>query len=142
MPDDSPGVVPMISYHDGVAAMEWLATAFDFRERTRWLDDDGVLTHGEMEAGGALIMLATPTADYEGPGLHRSHCEQAAAWSRSPWVIDGVLVYVDDIVSHFERARATGARLLSDIEDGPSGARLYRAEDLEGHRWMFMGQGQ
>ena len=27
--------------------------------------------------------------------------------------------------------------LLSDLEDTPQG-RLYRAEDLEGHRWMFM----
>jgi uncharacterized glyoxalase superfamily protein PhnB len=138
MPAESPGVVPMIAYRDGVAAMEWLATAFKFRERTRWLDEDGVLTHGEMEAGRGLIMLATPTPDYEAPALHRSHCEQAATWSRAPWVIDGVLVYVDDITSHFDRARAAGARLLSEIEDGPDGSRLYRTEDLEGHRWMFM----
>ena len=27
--------------------------------------------------------------------------------------------------------------ILSELEDGPP-ARRYRAEDLEGHRWMFM----
>ena len=27
--------------------------------------------------------------------------------------------------------------MLSDLEDNPVG-RLYRAEDIEGHRWMFL----
>ena len=47
-------------------------------------------------------------------------------------------MYVDDIESHFGQAKAGGATLLSDIEAGPEDSRLYRAEDLEGHRWMFM----
>jgi uncharacterized glyoxalase superfamily protein PhnB len=128
----------MIAYRNGPKAMEWLATAFGFRERTRWLDDHGNLTHGEMTTDHGLIMMATPTPDYEGPRQHRSHCEQAAAWSAAPWVIDGVLVYVDDLESHFEHAEAAGAAFLSGIEEGPEDSRLYRAEDLEGHRWMFM----
>lgn len=136
------GVVPMIAYRDGPAAMDWLAAAFDFREETRWVDDDGVLAHGEMVAGRGRIMVSTPTPDYEGPIQHRSHCDQAAAWSRAPWVIDGVLVYVDDISSHYDRAKRSGATLLSAVEDGPEGSRLYRVEDLEGHRWMFMEQSQ
>jgi uncharacterized glyoxalase superfamily protein PhnB len=53
-------------------------------------------------------------------------------------VIDGVLVHVDDVAAHFDRARAAGATLLSDVETGPGGSLLYRVEDLEGHRWMFM----
>jgi PhnB protein len=138
MPDESAGVVPMVAYRDGSAAMDWLAAAFGFREQARWLDDDGVLTHGEMVAGGGLIMPATPTPDYEGPLQHRAHCAQAAAWSRVPWVIDGVLVFVDDITSHFDRAQGAGATLLSGIEPGPDDSLLYRAEDVEGHRWMFM----
>ncbi len=141
MADESAGVVPMIAYRDGPSAMDWLAAAFGFREKARWLDDDGVLTHGEMVAGRGLIMLATPTRDYEGPRQHRSHCDQAAAWSCAPWVIDGVLVYVDDIASHFERAQGAGATLLSGIESGPDGNLLYRVEDVEGHRWMFMQHG-
>ena len=54
-----------------------------------------------------------------------------------PYIIDGVLVYVDDVEAHFERARAGGANILSELEVGENGKR-YRAEDLEGHRWMFM----
>jgi uncharacterized glyoxalase superfamily protein PhnB len=82
-------------------------------------------------------MLATPTPDYQAPGRHRRNCVAADRWLGAPWVIDGVLVHVDDVDAHFARAAEAGATLLSGIEDGPVG-RLYRAEDPEGHRWMFM----
>lgn len=36
-------VVPMISYEDGVAALDWLVNAFGFRERTRLCDPTGRL---------------------------------------------------------------------------------------------------
>lgn len=138
MAEERECVVPMISYSDGPAALDWLATAFLFREVARWLDDDGVLAHGEMVAGRGRIMLATPSRDYEGPLKHRSHCEHAAIMARVPWVFDGVLVYVDDLASHMVRAKDAGATMLSGVESGPDGSQLYRAEDPEGHRWMFM----
>ncbi len=57
-----------------------------------------------------------------------------------PWIIDGVLVYVDELDSHFARAKAAGATILSEIESGPP-CRRYRAEDLKGHRWYFFQRG-
>ena len=132
----TPSVIPMISYEDGIAALEWLAKAFGFRETSRVTGPDGRLSHGEMEAGDGLIMLASPTPDYHSPKRHREICEQARIWSAVPWIIDGVLVYVDDLDRHFKRAKAAGATILSDIQEGPPGRR-YRAEDLEGHRWFF-----
>ena len=138
MDADQQGVVPMISYADGPAAMDWLAAAFGFEERERWLDPQGGLSHGEMSTGHGLVMLATPTPAYENQLTHRAHCEAATAWAAAPWVIDGVLVYVDDVAAHHARADEAGATLLSEVESGPGGSLLYRAEDLEGHRWMFM----
>jgi PhnB protein len=53
-------------------------------------------------------------------------------------VVDGVMLHVDDVDGHFEQARSAGATILSELEDNPyAGQRQYRAEDLEGHRWMF-----
>ncbi|MHB8587993.1 MAG: VOC family protein [Candidatus Dormibacteraceae bacterium] len=131
-----PAVVPMLAYEDGLGAMDWLAGAFGFRERMRMLTKDGRLSQGEMEAGDGVIMLATPTPDYQSPKHHRETCDAAAAWSKVPYIIDGVPVYVDDVDAHFERARAAGATILSTVETTENGKR-YRAEDLEGHRWMF-----
>ena len=133
----TPSVVPMISYEDGIAALEWLRSAFGFRETARLTTPDGKLSHGEMEAGNGLIMLASPTPEYRSPKRHREVCEQARKWSTVPWIIDGVLVYVEDLDRHFARAKAAGATILSDIEEGPPGRR-YRAEDVEGHRWFFV----
>ena len=65
MSDQEPGVVPMLSYRDGPTAMDWLSRVFGFEVRERWLADDGVLTHGEMSTGTGVIMLATPSGDYE-----------------------------------------------------------------------------
>ena len=132
----TPSVIPMISYEDGIRALEWLASAFGFRETARLTTPDGRLSHGEMRAGHGLIMVASPTPEYRGPKRHREACDQARRWSTVPWIIDGVLVYVDHLERHFARAKSAGATILSEIEDGPPGRR-YRAEDLEGHRWFF-----
>ncbi|HEY7927071.1 MAG TPA: VOC family protein [Candidatus Dormibacteraeota bacterium] len=137
MADSHPGVVPMLAYEDGPAALDWLAKAFGFRERTRMTDASGRLTHGEMDAGDGLIMLATPSPRYEGPAHHRQGCAAAAAWSEVPYIIDGVLVYVADVAAHSRRAQEAGARLLTQPQTDEHGTR-YRAEDLEGHRWMFI----
>src|SRR5688572_15006020 len=111
----TPSVVPMVSYEDGIAALEWLANAFGFQEVARLTWPDGRLSHGEMKTGAGLIMLASPTPDYRGPKRHRESCEQARKWSAVPWIIDGVLVYVDDLDRHFARAQAAGATMLSTI---------------------------
>jgi uncharacterized glyoxalase superfamily protein PhnB len=132
-----PTVVPMLAYEDGVAALEWLSRAFGFRERRRMVGPDGRLGHGELELDGGVVMLATPTPDYESPRHHRESCDAARRWSRVPYIVDGVLVNVADVDAHFERARAAGARILSEPENVGMGIRHYRAEDLEGHRWMF-----
>lgn len=127
----------MLSYEDGVAAMEWLCRSFGFAEKTRMLDDAGNLMHGELVMGNGSIFLASPTEHYQSPKHHRQVCELAAKWYQSPYIINGLLVYVEDIEAHYQRAKACGATILSDIETGGPGTR-YRAEDLEGQRWMFM----
>lgn len=130
-------VIPMLTYADGEAAMNWLCEVFGFEEKARWLSN-GRLDHGELRTPlGGVIMLASPTPDYEAPIIHRQHCETTRKWLQHPWVFNGVLVYISDIDAHFENTRSKGACILSDIERGGPGDR-YRCEDLEGQRWMFM----
>ena len=133
-------IVPMLAYEDAAAAIEWLCNAFGFREREgqRVTDEYGTVTHAELERDGAVVMLATPNADYQGPRRHRETCEAARRWQDNPWVIDGLLVAVDDVDAHHAQAVATGAEVIRPLEDVTfTGMRLYTAEDPEGHRWMF-----
>ena len=131
-------VIPILFYEDGAAARNYILDRFGSQERERWADDDGTIVHAELVSGGETIMLATPTPDYVSPKRMRELSAEARKMFEVPYVIDGVLVEVDDIDAHFERAIAAGATILSEPEDVPDvGVRHYRAEDLEGHRWMF-----
>jgi uncharacterized glyoxalase superfamily protein PhnB len=130
--------VPMISYEDVAAAVDWLSRAFGFRERgERFTGDHGLVTHAELELDGATVMLGWPGVDYQSPGHHAAVCDDAARWLSVPWVVDGVFVTVEDLDAHHARAVLAGATILRGPEQIPIG-RLYTACDHEGHRWMFM----
>jgi uncharacterized glyoxalase superfamily protein PhnB len=130
-------IVPFIGYEDAAAAIEWLGRAFGFREdRDARYEENGTITHAELELEGARIYLSTP-AGYASPRTVRAESEAARRAYDNPWVIDGHFVEVDDVEAHCERARAAGATILREPEEPGIGFRVYSAEDPEGHRWMF-----
>lgn len=131
-------IFPMIAYEDAAAAIDWLTGAFGFTEREgqRYVMEDGSIGHAELELDGNVVMLATPNREYQSPKRHRESCDAAGRWLDNPWVIDGVLLLVDDLDAHHARAVEAGANVIRPPEEGPEGRR-YTAEDLEGHRWMF-----
>jgi PhnB protein len=127
----------MLSYEDAGAAADWLCAAFGFTELDRVVDSERA-THVTLAIGEGVVMAGWPGPEYRSPARHRATCAEARAWLESVFVVDGVYVRVDDIDGHFERARSTGAIILSGLEDNAAvGQRQYRAEDVEGHRWMF-----
>ena len=132
-------IVPMLAYEDAAAAIDWLTKAFGLTEDAgqRYTDENGVIGHAELRHGDERIMLSTPNPEYESPKTHRAHCDAAARWLDNPWVIDGVFVAVDDLDAHHATAVAAGASILRGPEEPGIGLRIYAAEDLEGHRWMF-----
>ena len=117
-------ITPYLLYEDVAAALDWLTKAFGFAERRRFTDGEGQVTHAEMTLGDGEVMLGHPGPSFESP-------------RRSGQVNAVVLVYVDDVDAHFQRANAAGAEILSVVEDQPFGDRSYNAADLEGHRWTF-----
>lgn len=123
MSDHPTGVSPYLYYADGIAAMEFIANAFGFREHMRMVDDDGTLRHGEMRLGDAVIMLGCP------PGL-RTPKELGQ-------VTVGIYVHVPDVDAHHARAVAAGADVDGPPQDQPYKERLYAATDPEGHQWWF-----
>jgi uncharacterized glyoxalase superfamily protein PhnB len=130
--------IPMLSYEDAGRAADWLSDAFGFEQSDRF-EEGGVVTHVTLTLGGAVVFAGNPGSDYRSPRSLAAESEAARKMLETPYVVDGVMVYVDDVDAHFDRARAAGARILTEPEDNPGvGQRQYRAEDLEGHRWMFV----
>lgn len=122
---NTPRIVPSLAYEDVPRAVEWLTRAFGFRERSeaRLTGGGWVLTW--MEVGDGLIHLGTA-------GGHDVHTPKTVGK-----VTQSLKVYVDAIDRHFEQAKAGGAAIISEPEDGFWGGRIYRAKDHEGHHWEF-----
>jgi uncharacterized glyoxalase superfamily protein PhnB len=132
----------MPTYEDVGKASDWLCQAFGLREQQRFSNPDGTVTTTLLEVpGGGVVMPGWTGPEYVSPARHRQTCEAAARWQAVPYIIDGVLVTVDDVDAHFARARAAGAAVLTEPEDSGHG-RSYRVEDVEGHRWMFTQAGR
>lgn len=128
----------MVAYEDCAAAIEFLTKAFGFREvEQRYTDDEGRVTHAELEYEGGRVMLGWPGPEYRGPRRHVEECDVARRMYDNPYVVNGVHIEVDDLDAHLARAREAGAEILRDPDDLPFG-RLYTAADPEGQRWMFL----
>ena len=118
-------VCPMLSYHDAPAAIEFLGKAFGFEELFRMEMPDGKIGHAEVGYDGVRIMLASefPELAFQSPREMETLHSQ-------------LYVIVDDVDAHYERARAAGAVIVAEpLEE--HGDRFYRANDPEGHRWIF-----
>src|SRR4029078_1941432 len=102
----------------------------------------GTLTDVVLERPeGAIVLVGHPNDAYEGPRKHAEHCAVAARWLHPPGILDGLVVYVDDLEAHQAAAAAAGARIISALETNPL-QRQYRVEDLEGPLWMFATRGE
>ena len=131
-------LVPFLGYEDAAAAIDWLCAAFGATENgdARQTGPDGTIGHAELDLEGSTIFLSTPSG-YVASRRHRDSCEIERAMHDNPWVIDGLLVEVDDVDAHHARAQKRGATIVRGLDEPGVGFRLYTAEDLEGHRWMF-----
>lgn len=123
-PEGYPRISPYLLYEDSEAAIDFLTSAFGFQERMRIPDENGRVTHAELSLDDGVIMLGTPSGDYENP-------------KRLGGKTQSTYVYVDDVDAHYSHAKEAGAPILREPEDQSYGDRNYGAEDPEGHEWYF-----
>ena len=104
-------IIPELPYPDVRAAVDWLCRSFGFKERLQIGNHRAQLTFGE----GAIVVI-------QGSKSNSSF---------------SIMVRVTDMDSHFNRAKESGARIVSPPTNYPYGERQYTVEDLGGHRWTF-----
>jgi uncharacterized glyoxalase superfamily protein PhnB len=112
-------VIPVLIYPDVRAGVEWLSAAFGFQERLQIGDGH----RSQLTVGDGAVILGDVRADRIPPRPGES--------------TGSVIVRVEDVDAHCERARAQGARIVEEPRDFPFGERQYSAEDLAGHQWTF-----
>jgi uncharacterized glyoxalase superfamily protein PhnB len=113
-----------IVYQDVADAIAWLTRAFGFTEHYRYGEPNGQVSGAQMHLGDAWIMLRRARPGCASPA-------QAGLCTQS------LTVFLDDVDTHFQRAKSAGAKVVEDLHEVMYGERQYGAEDLEGHHWLF-----
>lgn len=117
----SASIVPELVYADVEAAIDWLCDAFGFTELWRAGGH-----RARLAFGNGVVIVADHDPHYGRAVPKPSNVRSFA-----------VMVKVDDVDAHHDRARAHGAQILSPPADHPYGERQYSAADLGGHQWIF-----
>jgi len=112
-------VAPILIYPDVREAVAWLSSAFGFVERVRIGDSH----RSQLVVGDGAVIIGDVRNDRRPP--------------RQGEVTHSVLVRVEDVAVHCERARSHGARIVMEPTDFEYGERQYTAEDPAGHQWTF-----
>jgi MerR family transcriptional regulator, thiopeptide resistance regulator len=123
---DTTAVIPVLVYEDIEAAHDFLVRSFGFTSGGLHRDDDGLVVHAEVRAGGHPIWLHRTTAE------HQMGSPRAAALSHG-----GLSVIVPDVDAHFAHSQAAGVPIDREPADQDYGLREYGTRDPENHRWWF-----
>ena len=115
----SSAVIPVLIYPDVREAVAWLTAAFGFVERVRI----GENHRSQLTVGDGAIIIGDVRGERRPP--------------RRGEATHSVMVRVDDVDAHCERARTHGARILMEPTDFEYGERQYTAEDPAAHQWTF-----
>ena len=135
-PPGWPRISSSLYYDRASAAIDWLCNAFDFELRLKVEGDGGRIEHSELVYGDGLVMVA----DVEGK-------QEKFPQMRAPNRIGGgntqnLMVYVDDVEAHCQKARAAGAEIVQEPKTSDYGEdywsdRAYECVDPGGHHWWF-----
>jgi PhnB protein len=117
-------VTPYLSVENGVAALEFYATAFGAKELARTMTPDGKLVHGRLRIGDSIVMLSDVF-----PGAHTASPAKLGTTTVT------LHIYTDDVDSFWKRAVAAGARVAMPLENQFWGERYGHLVDPFGHRW-------
>jgi uncharacterized glyoxalase superfamily protein PhnB len=134
-PKGWPRISCAIYYDDASQAIDWLCRAFGFQVRLKVEGEGGHIEHSELTFGEGVVMVGDTKASNK--PAHR-HSPRSLGGANT----QNMMVYVDDADLHYAKARAAGAKIISEPMTTDYGEeywtdRGYECEDLEGHHWWF-----
>ncbi|MGI8684444.1 MAG: VOC family protein [Acidimicrobiales bacterium] len=124
IPDGYPQLSPYLCVDGAAAAIDFYASVFGAKERTRMPAPDGKIGHAELQLGDSVVMLSD---------------EFPEMGNRAPKSVGGTPVtlslYVEDVDDVFARALGAGATEVRPVETQFYGDRMGLLDDPFGHRW-------
>lgn len=115
-------ILPHIVYSNLPRAIEWLASTFGFAEHYRYGDP---VSGAQMHLGNAWLMV------------NAAKSPQQKAPAQLGYGTQSLTIFVEEVESHYSRARAAGANIVEELHETVYGEFQYGVRDLEGHLWLF-----
>lgn len=125
IPEGYHTAIPHLIVRNGAQAIEFYKKAFGAQEVMRMATPDGKIGHAELKIGDSIIFLADET-----PNMGMSKSPQTLGGCTG-----GVMLYVDDVDSTYERAINAGGKSFMPVQDMFWGDRFGSLIDPFGHAW-------
>lgn len=126
IPDGYHSVQPYLMFQRCADAIAFYGNAFGAKEKLRMPDQQGRITHAEIEIGDSCVMMAD-----EAPQMDAFSAEH---YGGSPV---SLLIYTEDCDAMYKRAVGTGAKSLREPADQPYGDRMAGVKDPFGYKWWI-----
>jgi uncharacterized glyoxalase superfamily protein PhnB len=121
---------PGLRYRNVDGAINWLSKAFGFEVLTVERDEDGYATYAELSFGSTILMIGA-VSGFEIDRYMKQPDDIGGAETQCCYYV------VDDLVTHYNRARTAGCEIVIGIQNRPNGGRAFTCRDPEGHLWCF-----
>jgi len=136
-PEGWPRLSASIYYRDPARMITWLCDAFGFALRLKVEGESGRIVHSELTYAEAVVMVGG-----EKIGAASLFGGDMLSPLSASGVTQSLMLYVDDVDAHCQRARNAGARIVSEPAVHDYGKeywadRSYGAVDPEEHLWWF-----
>jgi PhnB protein len=117
-PEGLRSVTPFLHARGAGSLIDFMKTAFEAQETSRYADPTGTILHAVVHLGDSALELGEAHGEYQPmpTGLH---------------------LFVDDVDSVYERALRAGGKSLFDPHDEPYGQRIGAVIDQDGNRWFI-----
>ena len=104
-PEDLAQIIPYMYYEDAGAAIAFMEKAFGLQIESAFRNpDDGKVLHAKVRTGSGVIFV--------GPGMEPFGTR---AIPDPEFVSTMIYVFVEDVDSHYARAKAAGAQIRAEL---------------------------
>jgi uncharacterized glyoxalase superfamily protein PhnB len=124
-------VIPGLHYRNAMAMIEWLCETFGFQKQVLVTGPGDIVMHSQLTFGNGMIMIGSLNSGTPSSASAKHSDEIGGVESHMLSLI------VTDCEELYLKAKAAGAKILSELEERDFGGRAFTCSDPEGHIWSF-----
>jgi uncharacterized glyoxalase superfamily protein PhnB len=124
-------VIPGLYYRNAKAMIDWLCETFGFEKQLVVAGSNDVVMHSQLTFGNGMIMVGSVDSGTPASALIRHPDEIGGAETQ---MLSLIVLDCDEL---YAKAKAAGAKILSELEKKEYGGEAFTCSDPEGHIWYF-----